>query len=501
MNAVYGRRENPICSGEKLMRPIFITVSVILLVVLEAVASRRGVASDWSVAGEVLTPQGLLQDGVIKIRGDTIAAVGRRVDVGDSDAVVVKGVILPGFIDLHDHLTWNVLPRWLPGRRFANRYEWQDAAEYDRLLVTPHAAAMNSAKCEVEIYAEVKALAGGATSVLGGLLRDPKKPENARCVMGLARNLDTDSGLIATPLDRGDDCATSLTTDRTILDVVDNEVFPLELLHDRMDYLLCKLGTGGLHGLVIHLSEGAPSDSSAHREFTMLNKAILSDKDAKPVPRDGLNIIHGTALRDADFVAMKKSNVGLIWSPRSNDELYGATTNMLSARIAGVDVAIAPDWSPSGSAGMLQELGYASRRYDTFSSSDLVDMATKWPARMVRIADSIGTLEPAKKADFVVLNVARDSKDPLKSAVQSSPAGVMLVVVGGQPLYGDPQLLARLLPKGSVLDKMTVCGAEKAVYLGQSAARDLKESFDDIVRAVNKSIAQTGESIPDIECD
>jgi len=68
------------------------------------------------------------------------------------------------------HLTWNVQSRWLPSRKFSNRYEWQDAAEYDRVLSNPHYAAMNTVSCGAEIYAEIKALAGGATSVLGGLV-------------------------------------------------------------------------------------------------------------------------------------------------------------------------------------------------------------------------------------------------------------------------------------------------------------------------------------------
>jgi 5-methylthioadenosine/S-adenosylhomocysteine deaminase len=142
-------------------------------------------------------------------------------------------------------------------RKFNNRYEWQDTAEYDRVLVAPHGVVLGAAACETEIYAEIKALAGGATSVIGGLLKDPQHPDNARCVVGLARNLDTDSGLPFTPPATNDGCPTKPETDRTLLDVVDNEVFPIELMHDRMDFLLCELGTGTLRGLVIHLSEGA----------------------------------------------------------------------------------------------------------------------------------------------------------------------------------------------------------------------------------------------------
>lgn len=49
----------------------------------------------------------------------------------------------------------------------------------------------------------------------------------------------------------------------------------------------------------------------------MISKDILLKSDGRTaIPRDGLAIIHGTALRDQDLVGMRKSNVGLIWSPR-----------------------------------------------------------------------------------------------------------------------------------------------------------------------------------------
>src|SRR5262249_22505883 len=141
--------------------------------------------------------------------------------------------------------------------------------------------------------------------------------------------------------------------------------------------------------------------------------------------------------------------------------------------LAGLDIAIAPDWSPSGSAGMLQEMGYAARRYPSVSSGDLVAMATLVPAKMARISDHLGSLAPGKLADFVVFNVAVDPNkpNPLDPVVKSAtPADVALVVVGGQALYGDPQLLAQVLPPGTKTERLVVCNAEKAVYLGLTEA-------------------------------
>ena len=271
-------------------------------------------AADWSIAGMMLTPTGIVTDGTLSISGEgKIVSVGPSASAqGTAGPVKVSGIILPGFIDLHDHLTWNVQPRWLPSRKFVNRYEWQDAAEYDRVLSNPHYAAMNTVSCEAEIYAEIKALAGGATAVVGGLVRNDAFPDNQKCVAGLARNLDTDSGFQSSwTSDSG--CPTANTdTDRRLLDVVDNEIFPLELTHDRFDYLLCALGNKTLRGLVVHLSEGANSDSAAHREYSMLSKEILlAGKEGKtPVSREGLALIHGTALRDADLLTTAIGEAG-----------------------------------------------------------------------------------------------------------------------------------------------------------------------------------------------
>jgi 5-methylthioadenosine/S-adenosylhomocysteine deaminase len=467
----------------------FVSSTLIALCgLLTGFASALG--ADLNVSGLMLMPTGVIAEGTLIASGGKIVSIGTGPILGPGTPIKLPGIILPGFIDLHDHLTWNVQPRWLPSRKFSNRYEWQDAAEYDRVLSNSHSSAMNTISCEAEIYAEIKALAGGATSALGGLLRHDNT-DNQKCVAGLVRNLDTDSGFQQPTTDGA--CPTAKAeTDRVLLDVVDNEIFPLELTHDRFDYLLCALSNRTLKGLVVHLSEGAITDSAAHREYSMLSKEILlGGADGKAhIPRDGLAIIHGTALRDADFLSLKESNVGLIWSPRSNDELYGSTTNIAAARLAGVAIAIAPDWSPSGSAGMLQELGYAARHYG-ISSGDLVNMAT-----------SIGTLAPGRYADFVALDVKIDptKPNPLDPVVKATPANVALVVVGGEPIYGEEKLLRQLLPN-TELEKIKVCGADKVVDLTHTAAKGKGWTLADIKEHLKKAFEAVGTSVAEIECD
>src|SRR5205807_2091211 len=127
-----------------------------LAMILSALPATAALSADFAIRGTVMTPGSVIADGTVAITGTTIAAVGPSAGIpAGASAVKVQGIVLPGFIDLHNHLSWNVLPRWIPARKFSNRYEWQDVPEYDRLLVAPHNAALDAAACETEVYAEI----------------------------------------------------------------------------------------------------------------------------------------------------------------------------------------------------------------------------------------------------------------------------------------------------------------------------------------------------------
>lgn len=459
---------------------------VLLAALLGAFSVTAAWSADWAITGTVIAPNSVITDGMLAISGAKISAVGSGAALpAGISALKVQGVILPGFVDLHNHLTWNVLPRWLPAHRFSNRYEWQDDPEYDRLLVAPHQAVLDAAACETVMFAEIKTLAGGATSVVGNLLPDYRK-----CSAGLARNLDIWSNLPnALPEPATDPCQKDRAHPQALPDIVVNEVYPLEVPHDRLDFLRCELESGRLRGMIVHLSEGAPTDASAHQEFAML--------DAAGLLMPGLAVVHGTAMHAEDFARM--NGAGLVWSPRSNDELYGATADVRAAMAQKVNIAIAPDWSPTGSAGMLQEIGYAARRHGVFTPERLIAMATAIPAKMVRVDAYIGSLAPGLMADFIVL---RDNGGtPAQSVVNATPADMMLVVVGGVPVFGAPALLSQLLPADTRLDRLTVCGADKSVNLAGTFAAGIHESLADIQAKLNATLTRLGLHLAEIECD
>ena len=445
---------------------IGITLSISLL------SSSAHAQHDIALRGTIVTPDQVIENGTILISGDKIESVGAQVSL-PANVTVIEGdnVIYPGLIDLHNHLTWNFLPRWSPNQLFSTRYEWKAIPAYGIALSTPHAKIFDEGlACQTNQYAEVKAIIGGATSVVGSLSPSELPASQAKCIDGLARNLDFYSGLYppGTP------------------EKLRYEVFPLELDNNTVAQITTDLNNKSLTSFIIHVAEGKPGDANAEEEFWMLR--------ARGFLRPGVSIIHGVGLNTADLQTLAKDGVGLIWSPRSNLNLYGGTTDVYTAKQAGVKIALAPDWSPTGSDGMLQELKYASiwnqgQYPEVFTNAELVQMVTSAPAQLAGLSDKIGSIKPGLYADLLI--VRRTDKDAYQSLLNASPADVQLVLIGGSPVYGDEQVMRKLAP-ATDLESLTICGAPKALdFSTETAAQGTrpapwKQTVDQINRALNE---------------
>ena len=242
-------------------------------------------------------------------------------------------------------------------------------------MTAPHELIVQEGlECEAERYAEVKAITEGETSVVGSM--------HGPCVQHLTRNLDVDPEL------------------GPGLGKILYDVFPLQISPEALAEADAALSAHPRGSLLIHLGEGAPHDAAAAREFAMLK--------GRGLLRPGVILIHGVAITPEEFGEMAAAGVGLVWSPRSNVELYGDTADVAAAKAAGVTIALAPDWSPTGSVGSLGELNYASMWNQTqtpppFTEKELVMMATANAAKLVNLSGEIGSLAPGHAADLIVL--------------------------------------------------------------------------------------------------
>jgi len=170
-----------------------------------------------------------------------------------------------------------------------------------------------------------------------------------------------------------------------------------------------------------------------------------------------------------------------------------------SAKEECVKIALAPDWSPSGSDGMIEELKYAA----TWNASqvppvfdddaELVKMVTSVPAKLAGAEKQIGSLTKGFYADLLLIR--KSGTDPYQALLHSSPADIRLVMVGGVPIYGDRDLMDRLLP-GRQLETIAVCGKPKSIYIEpQNGIPATQKSFKRISEELESKLASWGTSL------
>jgi len=408
-----------------------VAIAAVLAALMHSAATSASFDSNAPIVlrGTVLTPDGAMKHGYVGIQNGRIVSVSdKQPDIAGAVDVNTTGIILPGFVDLHNHVPWNALPRWRPGRTFTNRDQWVADAEYRRVVADPFGRASATSFCDMNAWGELRAMMGGATAIMA--------TQRMACIHGLVRNLDFNSGFYGTTeLDR------EHIFNVLLLPPASNPAARTTFVSSARSFIDNPL----YEALSIHLAEG--TDAAAEEQFTFMESQLLLN------PKGVL--IHGISLVPHDFQAMAATGTALVWSPRSNLELYGATADVNAALDAGVEIALAPDWAISGSGNMLDELKTAAkwnrdRLGGRLTDRQLVEMATSTPARISGIDDEVGAIRAGLRADILVLD--GDHNDPYGAVVRAAAADVRLELIGGVPVYGDRTLMNSFWNPGELED-------------------------------------------------
>jgi 5-methylthioadenosine/S-adenosylhomocysteine deaminase len=426
------------------------------------------------LGGTVVTPDAVIPNGWVAIdNGKIISITAARPNLPAARVLATGDLIFPGLVDLHNHPLYNVYPRWTPPMVYANRYQWRTAPEYIAALAEPHGKIVGPNFCDMDAFVELKGLFGGTTSTLG--ISQPRDTA-VTCITGLARNLDWFTGFYGTTIGQ--------ERVRAALGVQPGDI------RDTAPALAALLKNGQIDLLAIHIAEGQRGDPLSQGEFAELEKlGLLTAHTA---------IIHGVALTRADFAKVHAVGAALIWSPRSNFELYGETARVADAVAENVTIALAPDWSPTGSTNMLAELKFAKRISDSrfnalFSAKQLFEMASAIPAKTAHIDDKVGALKPGLYADLFLLR--GDPAHPYDALVNASPEDVALTMVGGVAISGDARYLAAL--GITQTEATTVCSAQIAINTQALPGGSLME----IKKRLNKALTDNKVSLgPMAEC-
>ena len=408
--------------------------------------------SRYILEGRVITmgPAGVLPDGAIYVDDGEIKAVqpvGQPAPPGFEDAPRVRtgDSIYPGLIELHNHLSYNAMPLWDVPRRYSNNGQWKNHEDYPRLITKP-SQVLGRSEGIVEAlirYVECRCLLGGTTTSQGVTLSS--SPGISSFYRGIVRNVE----------EGGDPRFPAAGTRIANPDTGGAQRY-LQTLQGHTCYLQ-------------HLSEG--TDDTARGWFRRLQ---LDDGDWAIT--DALSGIHSTALHKEDFQELAFRGASIIWSPLSNYLLYGDTIRLYDARESGVLMGLGSDWAPSGSKNVLGELKVAwiasQRHGEVFSPQEIVAMATRDAAQILKWHNVLGAIEPGKRADFLCIN-GKQGDDYLR-LIEARETTITLVIIDGVPRLGQPWLMQQFHIDGEAI---SVGRSPRILYLEDQTTHPLLQGL------------------------
>ena len=102
---------------------------------------------------------------------------------------------------------------------------------------------------------------------------------------------------------------------------------------------------------------------------------------------------------------------------------------------------------------------------ERFAARELVAMVTTNPARILKWDARIGSLEPGKRADILVVDGT--AADNYQHLIDATEAAVALVVINGVPRYGLTPLLSAF---EAPTETVSVAGTTRSLFLEQKTA-------------------------------
>lgn len=280
-------------------------------------------------------------------------------------------LILPGLINAHDHLEFNLFPR-------LGRGQYENATAWAEDIYCPEEAPIRQ---HLQVPKHLRLLWGGVKNLLSGV--------------------------------------TSVSHHNPYCPAVFEHQFPVRVVK-RFGWAhslrFCSdieerfRQTPSNAPFIIHAGEGR--DSQARREIYQLDESrVLSSSTV---------IVHAVALEREDFTLLKRRGSSIVWCPSSNYFTLGRT---LSTEVVdtGIPVALGSDSALTADGDFLDELTIAHRHA---SPARIYAMITDCAARILRLTSGEGHVREGAIADLLV--VSDTGQSPAEALLSIRPEIVVL---------------------------------------------------------------------------
>jgi 5-methylthioadenosine/S-adenosylhomocysteine deaminase len=207
------------------------------------------------------------------------------------------------------------------------------------------------------------------------------------------------------------------------------------------------------HGVptLIHLAETDDEAKTSQERYKMSPVAFL---DSLGFLGAGVLAAHGVWVSDAEVSLLASRGVGISHNPESNMKLASGTAPVPAYLKANAALGLGTDGAASNNdldmfesmrtASLLHKLQSGDPR--VVSASEALMMATRGGARALGMERQIGSLEPRKRADLIVVSTSGARQTPLYDPIShlvyvARGADVQSTVVHGKVLMRNRQML------------------------------------------------------------
>ena len=164
---------------------------------------------------------------------------------------------------------------------------------------------------------------------------------------------------------------------------------------------------------------------------------------------------HCVWVNEADSKLLAQHGVGCVHNPSSNMMLASGVAPVIEERAAGIAVGLGTD-GPAGSNNdldLMEEMDLAAKLQKVtkmdpraLTAKAVVEMATIEGAKAIHMDKEIGSLEPGKKADLILIGLDTPNAVPMydvysQLAYTLKGSNVRTVIIGGRIVMRDRQLL------------------------------------------------------------
>jgi len=316
----------------------------------------------------------------VEIKDGHIARIAPAVDSPSSSNIDLDGyLVLPGLINAHDHLEFNLFPR-LGNGPYKNSREWaDDIYQPERSPLREHRS----------VPRPVRLWWGGLKNLLSG-------------VTTVCHHNPYDETL-------GEDFPVQVVKRYGWAHSLDFEDDPRRAL----------ASTPAGAPFIIHVGEG--TDTRSRDEIFVLDR--LGALDGRTV------LVHGVGLNGDGHALRRRRGAALVWCPTSNRFMLGATLKA-HAMSSHEDIALGSDSALTAKGDLLDEVRSAHQE-EQVGADAIYGMVTKSASAILRLRGGQGTVRSGAVANLIAL--PSNGSTPAETLVEADVGSIELVMVSGRP--------------------------------------------------------------------